>query len=241
MKFFRFGALMTCLLMLSGCGIIDYFFLPPPEDTVQEIYENAQDAMRDQRYKAAIEGYAKIKDSYPFSPYAVEAELAIGDAYYLLKKYPEASEAYREFETLHPRHQAIPYVLYQIGMSELNSFTSLDRPTTMIQQALEYFTRLQESFPETEYAAKAQEQIIACRKILAEHELFVGDMFWHMEKYGSAYERYLYVVNNFQDVPNVAEHAAQKAEAAYFKDKEQKAELDRREQHGHWRQWFDWL
>jgi len=241
MNFLRFGVLSACLCLLSGCGIIDYYFLPAPEDTVQEIYENAQDAMRDQRYKDAIESYTKIKDNYPFSPYAIEAELAVGDAYYLLEKYPEAAESYREFETLHPRHQSAPYVLYQIGMSELNSFTSLDRPTTMVQQALEYFNRLQETYPDTDYAAKAKEQIIACRKILAEHELFIGDMFWRMEKYGSARERYLYVVNNYPDVPQVPEHAAKKAEAAYFKDREQKAEQDRRKKHGHWRDWFDWL
>jgi len=227
--------------MLSGCGVLDYMFLPAPEDTVQEIYENARTAMQDKYYKAAIEGYTKIKESYPFSPYALEAELSLGDAYFMAEKYQEASEAYQEFESLHPRHPSIPYVLYQIGMSELKSFTSLDRPTTMVYKAQEYFHRVQEQFPESEQAIHAAEQITACRKILAEHELFVAEMYWHMEKYGAAYERYLYVIKNYPDVPSVVEFAQKQSNTVYYLDKEQRAEEERRKIKGHWRDWFKWL
>ena len=232
MKLLRLVVLLVCLIALPGCGLIDYYFLPEPEDTAQELYENAGDAMRDKKYGTAAEYYTKIKDNYPFSPYALEAELSLGDAYFLDGKYAEASEAYKEFESLHPRHEAIPYVLYQIGMSELKTFISVDRPTTMIQQALEYFNRLQELYPDSEYATKAGGEIHNCRKLLAEHELYLGDMFWQMKKYGSAWKRYTYIVENFSDVPEVSEHARSKAEAAYE---------SRRKQNGHWSQWFDWL
>ena len=241
MKLLRLVVLLVCLIALPGCGLIDYYFLPEPEDTAQELYENAGDAMRDKKYGTAAEYYTKIKDNYPFSPYALEAELSLGDAYFLDGKYAEASEAYKEFESLHPRHEAIPYVLYQIGMSELKTFISVDRPTTMIQQALEYFNRLQELYPDSEYATKAGGEIHNCRKLLAEHELYLGDMFWQMKKYGSAWKRYTYIVENFSAVPEVSEHARSKAEAAYFHYTEQTAEESRRKQNGHWSQWFDWL
>ena len=35
-KYFIFSS------FLNGCGIIDYYFLTPPEDTAQELFENAQ-------------------------------------------------------------------------------------------------------------------------------------------------------------------------------------------------------
>ena len=60
--------LAVCTLLLSGCGIIDYYFLPPPEDTAQELYENANDAMRDKDYQQAAEYYMRLKDNFPFSP-----------------------------------------------------------------------------------------------------------------------------------------------------------------------------
>ena len=216
-------------------------FLPPPEDTVQEIYELAKDSMQEKKYKTAIKYYTKIKDNYPFSPYALEAELAVGDAYFLLEQYSEASEAYQEFESLHPRHESIPYVLYQIGLSEFKTFYSIDRPTTMVGKALEYFKRVQESYPESEYAIKAAQQITECRKIMAEHEMFVGDMYWQMKKYGSARDRYLYIINNYQDITELKDHAQKKAEAAYYMEKEQQGESDRRKVHGNWRDYFKWL
>ncbi len=137
MKLVRIVVLLRVLALLPGCGIIDYFFLPVPEDTVQEIYENATEAMRDKKYGLAVDYYTKIKDNYPFSPYAIQAELSLADAYFLDEKYQEAAEAYKEFESLHPRHESIPYVLYQIGISEMKMFVSVDTHTTMHQNALE--------------------------------------------------------------------------------------------------------
>lgn len=239
--FLRHLILLISLTLLPGCGIIDYYFLPPPEDTAQELYENANDAMREKKYSQAAEYYTKIKDSFPFSPYAVEAELSLGDAYYLNDKYVEASEAYKEFESLHPRHEAMPYVLYQVGMSDLKSFVSVDRPTTMVQEAIEYFNRLREQYPDSEYAAKAATEILAGRKILAEHELYLGDMYWNMKKFGPAWKRYSYVADHFGDVPDVSEHAKEKAKAAYFKFQSTEGEQSRQDVEGSWRKMFDWL
>ena len=233
--------LAVCTLLLSGCGIIDYYFLPPPEDTAQELYENANDAMRDKDYQQAAEYYMRLKDNFPFSPYTVEAELALGDAYYLDERYPEAAESYKDFESMHPRHEAIPYVLYQVGMSDLKSFISVDRPTTAVQESLEYFGRLRETFPESEYAEKAADEIQNGRKIIAEHELYLGDVFWNMKRYGPAWKRYTYIVDNFPDVPDVCEHAREKAIAAYYRYREQPSEEARQQIQGSWRRWFDWM
>lgn len=241
MRYLRHLVLVFSLLLISGCGIIDYFFIPPPEDTAQELFENANDAMREKHYKTAAEYYTKLKDNFPFSPYTVDAELSLGDALFLDERYPEAAEAYKEFEALHPRHDNMPYVLYQIGMSELKSFISVDRPTTMVQSALEYFTRLRESFPSSEYAPKAAEEIVACRKLLAEHELYLADVYWNMKRYGPAWKRYTYIVDTFPDVPEVSEHAKSKAVAAYFKYRETDSEAKREEIEGSWKRWFKWL
>ena len=70
--YFRHLVLAACLLLLSGCGIIDYFFLPPPEDTAQELYEGANDAMQEKNYSQAAQYYTKLKDNFPFSPYTLK-------------------------------------------------------------------------------------------------------------------------------------------------------------------------
>ncbi len=226
---------------LSGCGIIDYFYLPPPEDTAQELFETANDHMSEKNYTRAAVTYTKLKDNYPFSPYAVEAELSLADCYYLDEDWGQAVEAYKEFESMHPRHEAIPYVLFNIGMANLNGYPSIDRPPLQLEDAYSYFRRLHETYPGTEYAEAAVEKMAQCRKLMAEHELYIGDFYFRMERYTSALARYRDVLKEFKDVPEVYEHAQLKARASFIKEREQQAESKRESREGSWKNWFNWL
>ena len=100
-KLLRCLLLALCLGALPGCGIIDMFYLPPAEDTAQEIFEAANDAMSEKNYVRAVELYNKLRDNYPFSPYTIDAELSLGDAYFLDEEYDLAAETYKDFEALH--------------------------------------------------------------------------------------------------------------------------------------------
>ncbi|ABB38862.1 outer membrane assembly lipoprotein YfiO [Oleidesulfovibrio alaskensis G20] len=237
----RFMVMLSLLATLSGCGIIDYFFLPPPEDTAQELFESGNDAMREKDYASATDYFSKLKDNFPFSPYAIEAELSLGDAYFLDEEYAMAAEAYKEFETLHPRHKAIPYVLFQIGNANLKSFVSIDRPQTNVAEAYEYFSRVRESYPGSEYAQKAGELLGECRRLMAEHELFVADFYWRTGKFRSAASRYQHVAQEFPDVEDLRAYAEEKGKIAYLRATEEKAQQDRDRRHGSWKQWFEWL
>ena len=229
------------LCLLSGCGVIDRVYLPESTDTVQELFESANDAMRDKKYFQAAQSYSRVKDEFPFSPYAVEAELSLGDAYFLGQDYHLAAEAYRDFETLHPRHEAIPYVLYQLGLSLRMGYVSVDRAATDVEEALEYFTRLIQTYPKTEYAQKAREEIFVCRDLLARREAFIADVFWSMGNYQAAWTRYEYILANYPDIADVAGYARIKGEASYIRYREGASEETRREREGSWHSLFRWL
>jgi len=233
--------LALLLLMTSGCGVIDYFLLPPPEDTAQELFEAGQDAMKEKSYSVAADRFTKLKDRYPFSPYTPRAEIALGDAYYLGEDYDKAAEAYREFETLHPRHEYIPYVLYQIGKSYYKQFRSIDIPQAHVADAIEYFNRLEQTYPDSKYAAEAKEYVIKCRRYMAEHEIFVADFYWRAEHYGAAWRRYRFITENFTDLPDVVQYAAKRADLAYLRAQEASSQSERERVQGSWKQWFDWL
>ncbi len=240
-KLLRCLLLVLCLGALSGCGIIDMFYLPPAEDTAQEIFEAANDAMSEKNYVRAVELYNKLRDTYPFSPYTIDAELSLGDAYFLDEEYDLAAETYKDFEALHPRHEAIPYVLYQTGMSLMKQFRSIDRATTELQEAYDCFNRLQQTYPDSPYSKGAEENMLNCRKLMAEHELYIADVFWHMGKYGPAWRRYEFIAENFKDVPEVAEHAKEKSVAAYHNFRAEEANQIREKRQGSWKNWFTWL
>ncbi|WP_027184920.1 outer membrane protein assembly factor BamD [Desulfovibrio inopinatus] len=238
----RLIAIFLLVTQLNGCGFIDYFFLPPPEDTAQELYEAGRDAMSEKKYSNAIEYFTKLKDRYPFSPYTTPALIALGDALFLEEDYATASDVYMEFESLHPRDEEIPYVLFQIGMSNFKRAESIDMPPDNLQTALQYFYLLEETFPQTEYGKLAGEYILKCRKRMAEHELFVADFYWRTDNYGPAWRRYMYVADNFKDVPEVVEYSKERAALSYLEYQKTLTEDERREIEGDWRQWLkEWL
>tara|TARA_B100000683_G_scaffold171753_1_gene165516 strand:- start:528 stop:1256 length:729 start_codon:yes stop_codon:yes gene_type:complete len=233
---------VLALWLLSGCALIDSYFLPPPEDTAQELFEAGMDAMGEKEYGDAQEYFTKIKDRFPFSPFALKAELALGDAYFLDEDYLLALDAYKEFEALHPTNEDIPYILYQIGNSNYMLFESIDRRQENIKEGLEYFYRLQETYPGTKYADAASDLIVKSRRILAEHEVYVADFFWRTEQYGPAWHRYQYVVENFSDVPDLRDYARQRAEYSYFEYQKTLSEEERLRIQNSWKLWLKkWL
>ena len=228
-------------LVVSGCGIIDYYYLPLPEDTAQELYENGREAMYDKDYYTAADYFEKLKDRFPFSPYTPMAEIGLGDAYFLNEDYLAAVDAYKEFEALHPRHEEIPYVLFQIGVASYLSFTSIDRPQDQVVEGIQYLNQLKELYPETEYAQKADDYILRSRRILAEREVFVADFYWAASKYGPAYKRYQYVVDNYPDIEDASLYASRQAELAYLRYQREQTEAEQNRIYGTWTDWLDWL
>lgn len=227
--------------MLTGCGIIDYYFLTPPEDTAQELAQGGFEAMEAKEYGQAITYFTKLKDRYPFSPYTSAAELALGDAYFLSEQYEAAAQTYLEFESLHPGHESMPYVLFQTGMSYLRQFRSIDRPTDNLDLAVQYFIRLKETYPRSTQAADADEFILEARRNMAEHELYVADFYWRRNEFGPAWQRYKSVAEEFADIPDIAEYAERQGNFSYYRFQKEQSQKDREEREGTWKRFFRWL
>ncbi|MFO7595546.1 MAG: outer membrane protein assembly factor BamD [Desulfocurvibacter africanus] len=238
--FFIFTA---CALIAasSGCGVIDYFFIPTPEETALELFQAGQEEMAQEDWADAVEYFTKLRDRFPFSPYTVQAELLLANSHFNDGKYAEALQAYKEFESLHPSDPRIPYVLFQIGMANYKSMGSIDKPQHQAAEAVEFFRRLIQSYPDSEFAPKAKDHLLLARRRLAEHELFVADFYWRAERFGSAWERYSFVVEQYKDIADVAAYAEKRSQLAFLERQQRSAEQARTEKHGSWKDWFNWL
>ncbi len=228
---------------LTGCGgLIDDYFMETPTDTVQEKFEVAAESMQSNEYGKAALLFTEIKDNYPFSPYVIESELGLADALYLNEEYLDAADAYRDFENLHPRHEAIPYVLLQVARSLRLSYRSIDRASTNVQVAEEYASRVLNEYPDTEYAEIAEKELKTCRNLLAEREVFISNVYWNMGNYEAAYNRYLRIMEQFPDVEHVYDYAQKQAEASYIRFRKEESEEMREKKEGTWKSWFkSWL
>ena len=184
-------------LIISGCS----FFETQDQMTksAEELASDAVLAFQAEDYKAAKKAYSDLKDWYPFSRYAILAELKIADASFEMEDYYEAIAAYEEFEKMHPKNEAIPYVIYRIGMSWFNQISTVDRDSTPAANSLTQFNRLIDQFPGDEYAEKARENIKKCKENLSGHELYIADFYMKTEKYEAALKRYEYLVEHYPD------------------------------------------
>ncbi|WP_027369774.1 outer membrane protein assembly factor BamD [Desulfovermiculus halophilus] len=228
-------------MVLSGCGVIDTVFLNPPQDTALELLEAGNMAMEEKDYDQAISYYTKLKDQYPFSPYTSQAELRLADAYFQDQRYAAAENAYKEFESLHPGHEDIAYVLFRIGLSNFKQFKSIDLPQDNVTEAMQYFNRVAEAYPQAPVADQAREYVRKCQRFQAEHEIFVADFYWRTERYLSAWKRYAYVADNFSMFQDILTYARTRSRLAYVLHQRQAAERERIAQYGSWKQLFDWL
>jgi outer membrane protein assembly factor BamD len=173
----------------------------PAEDTrmAQELAWDGMDDYESGNYRDAIEAFQRLKDIYPFSKYAILAELKLGDAHYQLEEYEDAVFAYEEFEKLHPRNEAIPYVIYQIGRCHYDRITTIDRDQTATANALIAFQRLQQQFPDDSYAISASPLIVECQKSLAGHEFSIGKFYYGSRHYLGARQRFANVIARYPD------------------------------------------
>jgi outer membrane protein assembly factor BamD len=193
----RFAAILIIIIIgFSGCSL----FKSKDLKSARELALDGMDEFNSSNFKSAIESFEKLKDWYPFSKYAILAELKIADAHYHLQEYEEAVFAYEEFENLHPRNEAIPYVIYQIGLSYYEQIDTVDRDQATALKAIEIFKRLNKQFPDNEYRGLALQHINKCIKNLAGHEIYVGLFYYKNKHYKAALNRFKAVLSRYPDV-----------------------------------------
>ena len=195
----KFGALTTILLVLMffpGCA----WFSSEDNRPAHELARDGMDEYKTGNYTAAIETFERLKDWYPFSKYAILAELKIGDAFYKKEEYEDAVFAYEEFINLHPRNEAVPYVMYQIGRCYFDQVETIDRDQANARKAFESFNKLVERYPVDGYARRARPHIAACIKSLAGHDLYVGRFYFKNRYYKAALNRFTAVLTDYPDI-----------------------------------------
>lgn len=176
------------LFALISCSSAD----KKDSETPEALFAKAQELEKDERLEEAIKKYNDVKNKFPYSKLAAQAELAIGDTYFKQESFPEAQAAYMTFRELHPKHPQIAYVIHRIGMSVFNQLPdTIDRDLTLANQAIGSFEEVIKNYPSSEYVAEAQKKKDACLKMLAEKEVYIANFYYKKGHYDTAFKRYL--------------------------------------------------
>lgn len=189
------------------------------ENDPASLFKEAEEEIQSDHYLIALEKLRALKNKFPQSKYATDAQLKIADVYYLQGAYPEAAASYESFRDLHPNHEKTPYAMFRIGKSYFNDLPSTTaRDLTPGQKALESYQAFIHLYPNAPEVPEAKGDINHLRSLLAEKEFSIGEFYFKREIYDSCKPRFKKVIELYPETA-WAEKAKEKLSIAEKKTK----------------------
>ncbi len=195
------GLLAAVTMACASTGPLELAEPPPAE----ELYTAGVEKLEGRRilfwtwvdYNDAIESFQEVIDNYPYSEYAVLAELKIADAYFEDERYEEALSYYQEFPELHPNHERVPYTVLRAAESHYERMRSPNRDQRPTRQALKHLDVLLARYPFSVEAERGEALWRELRAHLGEHVMRIAEFYMDREEWQSAADRFRSVLNEF--------------------------------------------
>jgi outer membrane protein assembly factor BamD len=152
--------------------------------TAKQNYEKGLAELKDENFPEAQKYFQFVKQKYPFSKFAVLAELGIADTQFARGQYNEAIDSYKTFARLHPTHEKVEdgYVAYRICESYYKDMPdnvwilppSYEKDQSAVIDAQREIEDFRKKFPESPYKPKAEAIRREVLKRLVDHEVYVA-------------------------------------------------------------------
>jgi outer membrane protein assembly factor BamD len=205
---------LSTTLSLGACSSIGSFFGSSDSDVatqdpstvpVEELYNRGIDALNSRRYPLAIKQFDQLEQTYPYSNWAVNAQLMQGYSYYLQNRYTDAIGVLDRFIQLHPAHRDIAYVYYLRSLCYYEQIADVQRDQKGTSEALNALQEVVNRFPDSSYGRDARLKIDLARDHLAGKEMEIGRYYEGQRLYTAAIGRFQRVVDDFQTTNHVPE------------------------------------
>ncbi len=166
---------------------------------IMEAYEKAQEAIARKNYRRGIQIFEAIQARFPFSDLSRQIQLELMHAYYMGGQREQAVEAADTFIRENPIHARVDYALYIKGLAYFEEEPGFmdrwfrrdttKRPPQEVELAYITFRRLVERYPTSEYAADAEQRMVAIKDRLAQYENHIADYYLRRGAYVAALNR----------------------------------------------------
>jgi outer membrane protein assembly factor BamD len=197
-------------LMLGACTQKKAEYVERP---VEELYNEAMDAMAGQDYNAATLRFDEVERQHPYSNWATRAQLMAAYSHYLENRYDDAIVALDRFIQLHPTNKDVAYAYYLKGLCYYEQISDVARDQKMTELALSTLDELVKRFPTSKYARDAKLKIDLTYDHLAGKEMEIGRYYHKQGHYLAAVNRFRAVVDQYQTTTHVPEALHRLSEA----------------------------
>jgi len=200
-NFAKILLLTFMLALISGCATDDKAY----KSDAQREYETAKAQMTKSHYAEVTASLEKFGSNYPYSKYAIQAELLRIFAAYKDGEYVLSETLSKQFADRHPKHANVDYAKYMHAMSLYKQRSPAEKDATMNQLAINAFKRLLKEHPDSAYAKDGKTHLQSLYNTLASHELTVGKFYYGRDRFVAAVNRFLEVVRLYQTTPAIEE------------------------------------
>ena len=208
-----FLGILAIAPLLSGCGGgTSDTTKAAPIGPVEELYNNGVDALNARRFSTAGDQFNAVEQNYPYSTWAVNAQLMSGYSLYLQNKYTDSIGTLDRFIQLHPAHRDIAYAYYLRALCYYEQIADIQRDQKGTEQAMNALREVVNRFPDSTYARDAKLKIDLCFDHLAGKEMEIGRFYQKQHLYEAAIGRFQRVVDDFQTTNHVPEALARLTE-----------------------------
>ncbi len=175
------------------------------ERPVEEIYNDAVNAMSTEQYRRAARLFDEVERQHPYSVWATRAQLQGAYALYQVNRYDDAINALDRFIQLNPSSRDTPYAYYLKALSYYEQIVDVARDARMTENSLNALQEVVRRFPDSTYARDARVKIDLTYDHLAGKEMEVGRFYLQRQQWLAAINRFRTVVDKYQTTSHVPE------------------------------------
>ncbi len=175
------------------------------ERPVEELYNEAMDALDDGNYETAARLFDEVERQHPYSAWATKAQLMAAHAHYENDSFDDAIVALDRFIQLHPSSPDVPFAYYLKALTYYKQITDVGRDQRATRLAMESLDEVVRRFPDTDYARDARLKLDLTRDHLAGKEMEIGRFYLTLGHWLAAINRFKKVVDEYQTTTHVPE------------------------------------
>jgi outer membrane protein assembly factor BamD len=170
----------------TGTGAVDYSV------SAQQNYKKGLQELGEKDWIAAAKYFSFIRSRFPYSKYAVLAELRLADAEFGAGHHLQAVDSYKLFIKFHPTHEMVVngYASFRIGEAYYKMLPgdwwilppSYEKDQSATQDASRELRKFSKKYPKSPFRKRAEKMLIKVNSRLAKHEWYVAKFYWDRGK-----------------------------------------------------------
>ncbi len=204
MRFLSLSATLCAALALASCAKDDKSE-DKPHEAVNVLYNRAMDSIGEGNTKTAVEQFSEVERQYPYSDWAVRAQVMSAYASYKGRRYDEAVTTIDAFLQMHPSSEQTPYAYYLKSLCYYEQISDVGRDQKITQQALGALREVSSRYPDSDYARDARIKIDLTYDHLAGKEMEVGRYYLVRGENLAALNRFKTVIEKYQTTSHTPE------------------------------------